>query len=109
MWSARDAVGGESAGADGGGGASVFESLGSLEMSILPLAGAMARMIPALHGSCMEDGDANAQIQELEQNALAELREVNDAAGLEQYRIKYIGSNGLLKAAMKWLGRVPKE
>jgi phenylalanyl-tRNA synthetase alpha chain len=57
----------------------------------------------------MEDGDVNAQIQELEQNALAELREVKDAAGLEQYRIKYVGSNGLLKAAMKWLGRVPKE
>jgi phenylalanyl-tRNA synthetase alpha chain len=57
----------------------------------------------------MEDGDVNAQIQELEQNALAELREVKDAAGLEQYRIKYIGSNGLLKAAMKWLGKVPKE
>jgi phenylalanyl-tRNA synthetase alpha chain len=57
----------------------------------------------------MEDGDVNAQIQELQQNAAAELREVRDAAGLEQYRIKYIGSNGLLKAAMKWLGKVPRE
>lgn len=53
--------------------------------------------------------DVLAQIQELETTALAELREVKSAADLEQFRIKYLGSNGLLKAAMKWLGQVPKE
>src|SRR5438105_3791056 len=67
--------------------------------------GATARMITAIAGRCMADGDVTAQIQELEASAAAELREVKDAAGLEQYRIKYLGSNGQLKAAMKWLGQ----
>ena len=53
--------------------------------------------------------DVSAQIESLETNAAAELREVKDAAGLEQYRIKYLGTNGQLKAAMKWLGQVPRE
>ena len=53
--------------------------------------------------------DVSEQIQTLEANATAELRDVKDAAGLEQYRIKYLGSNGQLKAAMKWLGQVPRE
>jgi len=53
--------------------------------------------------------DVSAQIQTLETNAAMELRDVKDMAGLEQYRIKYLGSNGQLKAAMKWLGQVPRE
>src|SRR5689334_13058962 len=53
--------------------------------------------------------DVIAQIEQLERNATEELRGVKDAAGLEQYRIKYLGSNGQLKAAMKWLGQVGKE
>ena len=54
-----------------------------------------------------DNADVSTQIKALETNAFTELREVKDAAGLEQYRIKYLGSNGLLKAAMKWLGQVP--
>src|SRR5438105_14822097 len=53
--------------------------------------------------------DVSQQIEQLKAQALAELREVKDAAALEQYRIKYLGSNGRLKAAMKLLGQVPKE
>ncbi len=53
--------------------------------------------------------DVSEQIQTLETNATTELRDVKDAAGLELYRIKYVGSNGQLKAAMKWLGQVPRE
>ncbi len=53
--------------------------------------------------------DVAEQIQSLATNAAAELGAVKDAAGLELYRIKYLGSNGQLKAAMKWLGQVPRE
>ena len=53
--------------------------------------------------------DVSQQIEQLKTQALAELREVKDAAALEQYRIKYLGANGQLKAAMKLLGQVPKE
>src|SRR5438105_3336076 len=53
--------------------------------------------------------DAAEQIAQLRSQAEAELRQVKDAAALEQYRIKYIGANGRLKEAMKLLGQVPKE
>jgi phenylalanyl-tRNA synthetase alpha chain len=53
--------------------------------------------------------DVSTQIANLETCAAAELRDVKDAAALEQYRIKYLGSNGQLKAAMKWLGQVSKD
>src|SRR6266550_4408970 len=49
------------------------------------------------------------QIAQLRSQAETELRDVKDAAALEQYRIKYLGANGQLKAAMKLLGQVPKE
>src|SRR2546429_4480941 len=53
--------------------------------------------------------DVMAQIEQLERVALDELRAVKDSAALEQYRIKYLGANGQLKAAMKWLGQVARE
>jgi phenylalanyl-tRNA synthetase alpha chain len=53
--------------------------------------------------------DVIVQIEQLERSAADELRAVKDAAGLEQYRIKYLGANGQLKAAMKWLGLVGRE
>jgi phenylalanyl-tRNA synthetase alpha chain len=52
--------------------------------------------------------DVMTQIEQLERSADDELRAVKDAVGLEQYRIKYLGANGQLKAAMKWLGQVGK-
>ena len=57
----------------------------------------------------MSDVDVNVLIEELLKNAADDLMLVKDAAGLEQYRIKYLGANGQLKAAMKWLGNVPKD
>jgi phenylalanyl-tRNA synthetase alpha chain len=53
--------------------------------------------------------DPLSQIEELFRQALAELAAVKDAAGLEQFRIKYLGSNGLVKAAMRLIGEAPKE
>src|SRR4051794_21836765 len=53
--------------------------------------------------------DAVAQIEELVREADAELSQVKDAAALEQFRIKYLGSNGKVKGLMKLMGGIPKE
>ncbi|XOV75061.1 MAG: hypothetical protein ACFHWZ_16620 [Phycisphaerales bacterium] len=48
------------------------------------------------------------QIQQLEDSALAELAQVNDAPALEAWRVSYLGSKGKLKGAMAGLKDVPK-
>ena len=53
--------------------------------------------------------DALAEIDQFREQALAELASVNNAAELEQYRIKYLGSNGAVKNLMKRLRDVPRE
>src|SRR5690348_2060619 len=53
--------------------------------------------------------EAMAQIDELTQEADAELSQVTDGEALEQFRIKYLGSNGKVKGLMKLMGGVPKE
>src|SRR3982751_2729444 len=53
--------------------------------------------------------DAVAQIDELVREADAELAQVKDGAALEQFRIKYLGSNGKVKGLMKLMGGIPKE
>ena len=53
--------------------------------------------------------DVFEQIDRVNQQARAELAAVNSAAELEQFRIKYLGSNGQLKDLMKLLGQAPKE
>ena len=53
--------------------------------------------------------DVSQKIESLATEAAAELEAVRTADQLEQYRIKFLGSNGQLKAAMKWLGQVPRE
>jgi phenylalanyl-tRNA synthetase alpha chain len=53
--------------------------------------------------------DALAQIEQVARQAEDELKTVNDAASLEQFRIKYLGSKGQVRALMKLLGAVPKE
>jgi phenylalanyl-tRNA synthetase alpha chain len=53
--------------------------------------------------------EAVAQIDELVREADAELAQVKDASALEQFRIKYLGSNGRVKGLMKLMGGVPKE
>jgi phenylalanyl-tRNA synthetase alpha chain len=50
-----------------------------------------------------------AQLDTLESEAMASLGAAADAAALEVWRIRYLGSNGLLKAAMAGLKDVPKE
>jgi phenylalanyl-tRNA synthetase alpha chain len=53
--------------------------------------------------------DVLAEIDQLAAQANAELAAVKDAAGLEQFRIKYLGSNGLIKKLPEKLKTAPKE
>jgi phenylalanyl-tRNA synthetase alpha chain len=53
--------------------------------------------------------DALAQIEEVARQAETELQTVKDPAGLEHYRIKFLGSNGLVKGLAKLIGEAPKE
>src|SRR5688572_25785945 len=53
--------------------------------------------------------DALVEIDQLRDQADGELRAVKTAAELEQFRIKYLGSNGAVKNLMKRLRDVPKE
>lgn len=49
------------------------------------------------------------ELETLRAEAAAGLKAAADPAGLEAWRIKYIGTKGLLKAWMKRMGEVPKE
>jgi phenylalanyl-tRNA synthetase alpha chain len=53
--------------------------------------------------------DALAQIDQIARAAGEELKAVRNAADLEQYRIKFLGSNGLVKGMSKLIGLAPKE
>jgi phenylalanyl-tRNA synthetase alpha chain len=53
--------------------------------------------------------DVVEQIEQVHAQARSELTTVKTPTELEQYRIKYLGSNGQLKSLMKLLGQVPKE
>ena len=53
--------------------------------------------------------DAVDEIEQVAQAAEAELREVKDAQGLEQFRIKYLGTKGRIKDLMSLVGKAPKE
>jgi phenylalanyl-tRNA synthetase alpha chain len=53
--------------------------------------------------------DALAQIDQIAQSAREELQAVRSPAELEQYRIKFLGSKGLIKGMMKLIGTAPKE
>ena len=44
-------------------------------------------------------------LEQLEAQALADLSSADDAASLETWRVKYIGSKGLVKGAMAGIGR----
>ena len=47
-------------------------------------------------------------VKQLEERALAELKDVADADALEAFRIRYLGSKGELKALMGRMKDVPK-
>ncbi|HEY2585747.1 MAG TPA: phenylalanine--tRNA ligase subunit alpha [Tepidisphaeraceae bacterium] len=53
--------------------------------------------------------DPLAQIEDVARQADAALAAVKDAAALEAFRIKFLGSNGLVKNLMKLIGEAPKE
>lgn len=53
--------------------------------------------------------DVLAQIEQVRQQAQQELAAVQTPDQLEQFRIKYLGSNGQIKGLMKLLGSVPKD
>jgi phenylalanyl-tRNA synthetase alpha chain len=50
-----------------------------------------------------------SQLEKLRQEALEQLRSVSDQVNLEQWRIRYLGTKGALKAAMAWLKDVPRD
>ena len=49
------------------------------------------------------------RLEQLQQQADADLAGATDAEGLEQFRIKYLGSKGALKSAMGWLREAPAD
>lgn len=53
--------------------------------------------------------DVIEQIDAVASQGAAELAAVKSSAELEQFRIKFLGSNGLVKGLMKLLGQVPKD
>ena len=50
-----------------------------------------------------------SDLDAMEQQALAELSTVLDGAALEAFRVRWLGTNGRLRAAMDALKSVPKE
>jgi phenylalanyl-tRNA synthetase alpha chain len=53
--------------------------------------------------------DVIPQIEDVAKEAEAELSAVSNGDGLEQFRIKYLGTKGKLKDLMQLLGQVPRE
>ncbi|MGH7176030.1 MAG: phenylalanine--tRNA ligase subunit alpha, partial [Tepidisphaeraceae bacterium] len=53
--------------------------------------------------------DVIDQIEAAKVEADAELKLADDPSALEQFRIKFLGSKGRIKALMKLLGQVPKD
>ena len=53
--------------------------------------------------------DPFEQIQQAAAQVEAELAAVKDQAALEHWRIKWLGSNGLVKGLMGLIGQAPKE
>ena len=53
--------------------------------------------------------EAFAQVEQVAAAAAGELSGVATPAGLEAWRVKYLGTKGLVKGLMKLLGAVPKE
>lgn len=53
--------------------------------------------------------DPFEQINQAAAQAEAELAAIKDAATLEQFRIKWLGSNGIVKGLMGLIGQAPKE
>src|SRR4051812_14704659 len=53
--------------------------------------------------------DVSEQIENVRTQADTELAGVRSVSDLEQFRIKFLGSNGQIKSLMKLLGQVPRE
>ncbi len=49
------------------------------------------------------------ELKRLEQEAASELDALSSPAGLESFRVKFLGRKGLFSSAMRQLGEVPKE
>jgi phenylalanyl-tRNA synthetase alpha subunit len=49
------------------------------------------------------------RIDQLDQQAQADLSQVSDAAALEQFRLKYLAGSGALKKLMALLKELPAE
>jgi phenylalanyl-tRNA synthetase alpha chain len=49
------------------------------------------------------------QFEKIGKEALADLKQVRDLKGLEEFRIKYLGRKGLVTQMLSEIGKVPKE
>src|SRR3954470_23403155 len=63
----------------------------------------------AVCGNVTKMSDVTGEIDQLADEAAGELRTAGDAAALEQFRIKYLGTKGKIKDLMTLLGKGPKE
>jgi phenylalanyl-tRNA synthetase alpha chain len=66
-------------------------------------------MTPPSQARMITMADALAQIDEVAGQAESELAAVKDAGALEQYRIKFLGSNGLVRNLARLIAEAPKE
>jgi phenylalanyl-tRNA synthetase alpha chain len=57
----------------------------------------------------MNENELHQHFDALRQKAAADIKNVSDLAALEAFRIKYLGSKGEIKAAMKLIATVPAE
>ena len=53
--------------------------------------------------------DALAQIEQIGKDAESDLAAVKDSTALEQYRIKFLGSHGLVKNLTRFISEAPRE
>jgi len=49
------------------------------------------------------------QFEQISKEALADLKQVRDLNGLEEFRIKYLGRKGLVTQTLSQIGKVPKQ
>jgi phenylalanyl-tRNA synthetase alpha chain len=107
-------VGGAAGSAGGAAGGVESDSFGSFDKSITcPFRVSLAEyphfQLFETNGTRSDMAEVLEQIEVLTKEADQELAAVADLAALEQFRIKYLGSNGKVKNLMSLLKEVPKE
>ncbi len=65
--------------------------------------------IPVAGETLVMEGKMKDRFQELETRALKDLEAVRDAAGLERFRVTYLGKKGLVTSLMRQIGSLPAD